>query len=191
MRACRRKSIGREPMEIETSKIMCPECQSQGLVPAQIDELDSIVTLAYAVPFYDKDSKRHIHDINRHTMNFRCCNGHRFKQVIPNTCWCGWKQEERSAETSATWNASVPTNTTIKIEAPTPRLDPAWEIVKELSENNGTPSGSMGKRCLFCNALDDSLSNLRHKDTCLISRAYKLVWQKENEEWHEQKSAKH
>lgn len=169
--------------KLETSKIMCPECQEQGLVPEQIDELDSIETLAYAVPFYDKDSKRHVHDdANRHTVNFRCCNGHRFKQVIPNTCWCGWKQEEDTAETSVTWNASVPTNTTIEIEAPTPRLPALWEVVKELSESNGTPFGSVGQRCFSCNALDDSLSNLQHKDTCLISKAGRLVWLKENGE---------
>lgn len=62
----------------------------------------------------------------------------------------------------------------------------AWGILKELSESNGTPFGSMGHYCLFCHAKDNSLSNVRHKDTCIISKAYKLVWEKENREWHEQ-----
>jgi hypothetical protein len=69
---------------------------------------------------------------------------------------------------------------------PTPKKanerDPIWEIVKELAESNGTEPGSVGRCCVFCNAKDDSLSNLRHKDTCIISRAYKLAWHKQYKE---------
>lgn len=72
--------------------IKCQECEKQGLTPEHFDELGIIETLSYTVPFYDKEGNRHVHDTNRNTVNLRCCNGHRFTQVIPYTCWCGWKQ---------------------------------------------------------------------------------------------------
>ena len=67
-------------------------------------------------------------------------------------------------------------------------LDILWEIVKELSESNTAAAIGGHERCIFCKAKGDLISNLKHDPACIISKAYGLVWEKENREWHERKN---
>ncbi len=71
----------------------CPTCAEQGITPERIIEGAGQSTLMYCEPFYDREGMRHFHDMNTTTVAYRCSNGHAFTQVVPRTCWCGWKQK--------------------------------------------------------------------------------------------------
>lgn len=71
----------------------CVGCEKQDLIPERIDVLESVSTMAFVMPFIDKEGKSHIHNTNRTTQALRCSNQHRFERTEPHTCWCGWKQE--------------------------------------------------------------------------------------------------
>lgn len=163
------------------SDIKCPYCENLDITPECINILYSMKTAGFIAPFYGSDGIQHHHDTNRYTENLQCSNGHCFTRVVPHTCWCGWKQEIESADTSITWDDSVPPNTTSKADTHAPKLDAMWEIIKDLSESDGVPFGSVGRCCIFCDAKQVALSNIRHKDTCIISKAYRMVWGKADE----------
>jgi len=74
-------------------RLVCQQCTEQGATPERIHDLGGVATLAFCSPFYDGNGRRHQHDTNRLTYDFRCSNGHQFSQMIPHTCWCGWVQE--------------------------------------------------------------------------------------------------
>lgn len=45
----------------------------------------SYSSLVHCSPFYE-DGIRHYHDVNSYTTEYRCSNGHRFKQISENKC---------------------------------------------------------------------------------------------------------
>lgn len=152
----------------------CPYCEELVLTPERIDIFYGVKTAAFIAPFYDSEGKQHHHDTNRYTENLRCNNGHCFTRVVPHECWCGWRQdEEEQKSTSVTWTANVLLNTTVKVDAYAPQVDELWEIVKEVAEG-GDPY-----YCSFCKRHNNSISNLRHDDNCVVAKAYRLVWRKQ------------
>jgi hypothetical protein len=79
--------------EMQVNHLVCQECAARGVTPGRIEDLGGMSTLMSYPAFYDGEGKRHDHNTNRFTCGFRCSNGHRFAQVVPHTCWCGWVQE--------------------------------------------------------------------------------------------------
>ncbi len=77
-----------------SERVICNECQSQGLKSA-VQDCGSTSTMLACMPFYDEEGKHHYHNYNRVTTSFKCSNNHRFTKQRLNGCWCGWKQEAK------------------------------------------------------------------------------------------------
>lgn len=69
--------------------MICKQCQDEGC-KSRVFPGTSTSTLMLCRPFYDEDGKRHHHDINVITTNYRCSNGHTWTNHHSGQCWCGW-----------------------------------------------------------------------------------------------------
>lgn len=76
----------------------CPTCVTEGEA-SRVYEGGSSSTAMYFAPFYDEEGRRHSHDGNRVTTQYRCSRGHSWASSRRGSCWCGWP--EASQETAA------------------------------------------------------------------------------------------
>ena len=67
--------------------VECPHCQSKN-----VKCISFITTIACANTF-DAPDGHHEHDDNCIRAAYACSNGHEFKIIPKNSCWCGWLQK--------------------------------------------------------------------------------------------------
>ena len=73
-------------------KMICPECQKQGLTSKVFIGI-STATSVYPPPFYDEEGRRHKHDPSTIITEYYCSKGHNWSESISGKCWCGWSKE--------------------------------------------------------------------------------------------------
>ncbi len=67
----------------------CPGCIKEGK-KSKVFELGSYKTLMGSQTYYDEDGKFHSHDPNQMSTQYRCTNGHMFRQTRKADCpTCG------------------------------------------------------------------------------------------------------
>ena len=76
--------------------MICKICKEQGLKSNVYGGDFGITTAMYCEPYYDEDGKRHHHDMNGTSSDYRCSNGHSFYKVSYKKCACGWQNAEDS-----------------------------------------------------------------------------------------------
>ena len=71
---------------------ICPICEKAGL-SSRVYPMDGYATTDMAgCSYYDEVGKYHRHDPNTRTSGGRCSNGHRYTEVLTNSCPnCDWK----------------------------------------------------------------------------------------------------
>jgi hypothetical protein len=73
----------------------CPICIEEG-EKSRVTEGGGSSTLMGYSPFYDEDGKRHSHDGNTTSYEFRCNRGHSFQTSRKgSSCWCGWGKDTK------------------------------------------------------------------------------------------------
>ncbi len=74
--------------------MICEKCKDRG-PESQARQGMSYTTAMCSDTYYDEKGKRHYHDPNKSTTEYRCSNGHTWTIVSgPTPCWCGWPQGE-------------------------------------------------------------------------------------------------
>ena len=69
--------------------MICEKCHEEGK-KSNVYEGISGITAMYCQPYYDEQGRRHNHDMNITTIQFRCSNNHEWSKQSSGSCWCGW-----------------------------------------------------------------------------------------------------
>lgn len=72
--------------------MICPECQKENN-KSFVYPKGRVSTAMYCQPYYDENGVYHFHDLNRHTFQYSCSNGHLWAKVSKNKCHCGWEAQ--------------------------------------------------------------------------------------------------
>lgn len=68
----------------------CPACKKANIAPEKIYPSPYIFTTDMAWTPYIDAIGFHSHDPNYHTQDFKCSNGHEWRETWMKPCPCGW-----------------------------------------------------------------------------------------------------
>lgn len=72
--------------------MICTQCKNENR-KSNVYPGNGISMLMFCDPYYDENGIYHFHDLNRHTQQYSCSNGHEWGEVSINKCACGWTSE--------------------------------------------------------------------------------------------------